>query len=120
MSDNLKDILSNLNPDINQEMLMRYLQGKLSATEQHEIEKQMADNDFDTDALEGLNDFKNKQQLDLLVKQLKKDLRKKTDREKAFRQKLTPEIQPWLIVAIILILLLAVIGYMIVHKQLHS
>ena len=60
MSDNLKDILSNLNPDIDQEVLMLYLQGKLSAEQQHEVERQMMDNDFDADALEGLQGFKNK------------------------------------------------------------
>ena len=52
MSENLKDILSHLNPDIDQETLLLYLQGKLSTEQQHEVEKQMMDNDFEADALE--------------------------------------------------------------------
>ena len=35
MSENLKDILSHLNPDIDQETLLLYLQGKLSTEQQH-------------------------------------------------------------------------------------
>ena len=54
MNESLKDILSHLNPDIDQETLLRYLQGKLSSDEQHSMEKKMMDNDFNMDALEGL------------------------------------------------------------------
>jgi len=43
MSEDLKDILSNLNPDVDQETLLQYLQGKLSAQDQHDLEKQMMD-----------------------------------------------------------------------------
>lgn len=60
MNKDLKDILSNLNPDVDQETLLRYLQGKLSEQEQHEIEKQMMGSDFEADALEGLQEFKTK------------------------------------------------------------
>ena len=60
MSENLKDILSNLNPDIDQETLLQYLQGKLSPQEQHELEKQILDNEFAADAIDGLQDFKDK------------------------------------------------------------
>ena len=52
MSESLKDILSNLNPDIDQETLLQYLQGKLTAEQQHELEKQMMENEFESDALE--------------------------------------------------------------------
>ena len=118
MSENLKDILSNLNPDIDQETLLLYLQGKLSAGEQHEVEKQMMDSDFDSDAMEGLQNFKDKKDLGILVDQLKKDLKKRTEKKKRFREKLNLRLDPWLIVAIILILLLAIIGYFLVQRQL--
>ena len=88
MSEDLKDILSNLNPEIDQETLMRYLQGKLSAEEQHEVEKTITNDDFDSDALEGLQNFKDKRNINLLVDQLKKDLRKKTEKKKRFKEKL--------------------------------
>jgi hypothetical protein len=70
MSENLKDILSHLNPDIDQATLLLYLQGKLSAEEQHEVEKQIIDNEFEADAIEGLQNFKDKRNLSSLVDQL--------------------------------------------------
>jgi hypothetical protein len=120
MSENLKDILSNLNPDIDQETLLRYLQGKLSAEEQHELEKEIMEDDFNSDAFEGLQDFTDKRNLSLIVEQLNKDLKKKTEKKKRFREKLRIHIDPWLIVAVVLILLLAVISYFILHKQMNQ
>jgi hypothetical protein len=120
MSDNLKDILSNLNPDIDQETLLLYLQGKLSAQEQHEVEKQMIDSDFETDALEGLQDFKDKRKIALLVDQLNKDLKKKTEKKKRLRQKLILNLEPWLIIALVIILVLIVISYIVVRRQMNQ
>ena len=117
MSENLKDILSNLNPDIDQETLLRYLQGKLTAEQQHEVEKRLVDDEFDSDAMEGLQDFKDKRKISLLIEQLNNDLKKKTEKKKRFRQKLQLKIEPWLIIAVVLILLIAIIGYIIVHKK---
>ena len=119
MSDKLKDILSHLNTGVDQETLLRYLQGKLSAQEQHELEKHMLGDDFDSDALDGLQDFKDKKNLTALVDQLNGDLRKRTEKKKKFRQKLRLRLEPWLIAAIIIILLLAVLGYLVVRRQMH-
>src|SRR5215212_8278345 len=105
MSENLKDILSNLNPDIDQETLLRYLQGKLSAEEQHEIEKGMMESDFDSDALEGLQEMKDKKNLTVLLQQLQKDLKKKTEKKKQARQKLQLKLEPWLIISLVIVLI---------------
>ena len=77
MQENLKDILIHLSTDVDQETLLLYLQGKLSAEQQHEVEKKLMNNDFASDAAEGLQSFKDQQRLELLVKQLNKDLRSK-------------------------------------------
>ncbi len=116
MSKDLKDILSNLNPEVDQETLLQYLQGKLSAEQQHEVEKQLMDSDFEADALEGLQDFKDKKNISLLVDQLHADLKKRTEKKKRFKQKLKLELDSSLILAIIIILLLIVVSYMIIHK----
>ena len=118
MSENLKDILSGLNPDIDQETLLLYLQGKLSAEEQHRVEKYMMDNEFDAEALEGLESFKDKRTISQFVGQLNRDLKKRTDKNKRMRQKLKFSLEPWIIIAIVLILVLAVLGYIVVRKQL--
>ncbi len=120
MADNLKDILSHLNPEIDQETLMLYLQGKLSAQQQHEVEKEVLQNDFETDALEGLTDFKDKKKLAILVDQLNADLRKKTEKKNTFRRKLELKISPATIIAIVIILLLAVVSFFVLSKMMHN
>jgi len=118
MQDNLKDILSHLSTDIDQETLLLYLQGKLSAEQQHEVEKQLINDDFETDAVEGLQAVKNQQQLSLIVDQLNRDLKKRTQKKKDYREKLKLENPYWLYLTLIIILLLVVISYFIVRKHL--
>ncbi len=118
MSDNLKDILSNLNKDIEQEKLLDYLNKKLSAAEAHELEKQMADDEFMNDAVEGLENFKNKKDLSLLVEQLNKDLKKQTAKKKLHKEKRKLKDQPWLYITIVTLLLLVIIAYVVIKKYL--
>jgi uncharacterized membrane protein YukC len=120
MQENLKDILTNLSTEVDQETLLLYLQGKLSAEQQHEVEKKMMDNEFASDALEGLQNFKDEQRLQLLIDQLKKDLRKKTEKKKAYREKRKLSLDPWVTIAIILVLVLVVIGYFIIRRYTSS
>ena len=41
MSDKLKDILSHLSTEVDQETLLKYLEGRLSEEQKHELEKKM-------------------------------------------------------------------------------
>jgi anti-sigma factor RsiW len=54
MSDDLLNILSNSNKDIDNQKLMDYLSDKLSAEEKHEVEKTLVDSELMNDAVEGL------------------------------------------------------------------
>ena len=63
MSDNLKDILSHLSTEVDQETLLKYLEGHLSEEQKHEVEKQMLGSDFTDDAMEGLQEIKNKEKM---------------------------------------------------------
>jgi hypothetical protein len=118
MSENLKDILSHINPEVDQEILLQYLQGHLTPEKQHEIEAKMLDSDLESDAIEGLAAFKDKQHLAHLVDQLNRDLKKKTEVRKQRREKLRIKQDPWLWMAVLLILLLIVISYMVIHFKL--
>ncbi len=118
MQENLKDILSNLSTDVDQEALLQYLQGKLTAEQQHQLEKQMLNSDFDTDALEGLQSIKNKQQIKLLVDQLNSDLKKKTKKKASFKEKLSLKNEPWLLISVAILLLLLIISYIIIYLHL--
>ncbi|MGB4846148.1 MAG: hypothetical protein WBP16_16895 [Ferruginibacter sp.] len=118
MSDELKNILSNLNKDIEQEKLLDYLNKKLSAAEAHEVEKQMADDEFMNDAIEGLENFKDKKDLSLLVQQLNSDLKKQTAKKNRKKEKRRLKDEPWVYFTIILVLVLIVISYVLIKKYL--
>jgi anti-sigma factor RsiW len=117
MKENLKDILSNLQPGVDQEELLKYLEGKLSAEEQHEVEKNTMDDAFETDALEGLQNIQNKARINALVEQLNRDLKKKTAKKKRWAHKREARLEPSILIAIILILAIAVIGYFIIRTM---
>lgn len=116
MSKDLKDILSNLNKDIEQDKLLDYLNKNLSAAEAHEVEKQIADDEFMSDAVEGLESFKNKKDVSLLVQQLNAELKKQTEKKKARKEKRKLKDQPWLYIAIVTLLLLIIVSYIVVKK----
>ena len=120
MDDKLFDILSNSNKDIDNQKLMDYLSGKLSAEEKHDFEKEMADSNFVNDAVEGLEEVKNKKELANFVDHLNNDLQKQLEKKKKRKQKLALKDQPWLYLAIILLLLLIIIGFIVIKKYLDS
>ena len=117
MSENYKDILSNLSTEVDQETLLLYLQGKLSEEKKHEVEKQLMKDDFDTDAMEGLQEIKDKQQVQYMVEMLNRDLKKKTERKRKRREKMKINNQPWLYISILILLLLLVICYVVIRKM---
>ena len=119
MNDNLKDILSHLSTEVDQETLLQYLQGKLSPEKQHDLEMQLLENEFAADAVEGLQQVHNKKDIDFIVEHLNRDLKNKTARKKAYRKKRKVDVDPWLVTFIIFILILVVVSYYIIHKQLH-
>jgi uncharacterized membrane protein YgcG len=120
MSDNLKDILSHLSSEVDQETLIKYLEGRLSDEQKHEIEKKMLGSEFNDDAMEGLQGIKNKKDISSLVEQLNRDLHKKLDKKKKRSEKLRFKDQPWLYIAIVIILLLIVLSYVVIHRMLQS
>ncbi len=120
MNENMKDILSHLSTDIDQETLLLYLQGKLSAEQQHKLEKELLDSDFETDAVEGLQQFKDQGKIQFVVEQLNRDLKKKTARRKAYKEKWQIKTEPWLLIGIVIILILIVLSYVIIHNILQQ
>ena len=120
MSDDLKDILSNLNKDIEQDKLLDYLNKNLSAPEAHEVEKQMADDEFMNDAMEGLEKFNNKKDLPLYVDQLNRDLKKQLNKKKQRKDKRKLKDQPWLYLTIIILLILLIISFLVVKKHMDA
>ena len=118
MSENYKDILSNLSTDVDQETLLLYLQGKLSEDKKHEVEKKLSQNEFDNDALEGLKEIKDKQQIQYMVEMLNRELKKKTAKKKKMRKKMKIKDQPWLYISILILILLIVLSYIVIQRML--
>jgi hypothetical protein len=120
MKENLKDILSNSNKDIDNQKLMDYLSGKLSGEELHEMEKAMTDSEFMSDAVEGLESFKEKKDINLFVEQLNRDLQKNLDKKKSRKKKRMLKDNPWILTAIAVVLLLIVIAFFVIKRYLET
>ena len=120
MSDNLKNILSHLTTEIDQETLLLYLQDKLPAEKKHEVEKTLAENEFANDALEGLQQIHDKKQIAYTVEMLNRELKKKTERKKQRRLKLQLKDQSWLYIVIFIFIILIVLSYMIIQKMMQQ
>lgn len=118
MSKNYKDILSNLSTEVDQETLLLYLQGKLSEDKKHEVEKQLLQNEFEEDAVDGLQEFKDKEQLQYMVEMLNRDLKKKTAKKKQRREKMKIKDQPWIYVSILILILLVALCYIVIRRML--
>lgn len=120
MEDELLNILSNSNKDIDNQKLMDYLSDKLSAGEKHEFEKKMADSEMLNDSVEGLEKFKNKKDVSSLVEQLNANLKKQLEKKKAIKLKREIKNLNWLYFYIILILIIILIGFLIIKKHLEN
>ncbi len=118
MPGNLKDILSHLSTDIDQETLLLYLQDKLPEDKKHEIEMQLLENEFAGEAMEGLQEFRDKQQLSYMVEMLNRDLKKKTAKKEARREKMKFKEPPGIFISIIILILLILISYLTIHHYL--
>ncbi len=116
MSDDLKDILSNLNKDIEQKKLLQYLNHDMSDAEQHAFEKQMNDDEFMNDAVEGLQTVEDKNKITDIIQQMNTGLKKQLDKKKKRKQKRKLAEQPLLYFSILVLLLLITIAYIVIKK----
>lgn len=119
MSDQLKDILSNLNTDIDQETLLKYINHQLSKEEVHHIEEKLTSTGFESDAVDGLHEI-DKERLAFVVESLNRDLKKRTAKKIARRKKRELKPQWWLYFSIILFLIILVLVYMYLHQQMRG
>ncbi|HVS96314.1 MAG TPA: hypothetical protein VHE54_07500 [Puia sp.] len=108
------NILSNSNKDFDNQLLMDYLSGKLSGEALHELERSMADNAFLNDAVEGLQQLKNKADMKAFVDDLNAAMLKSLDKKKNRRLRRRLKDDPWTYLAILLVLALCIIGYFLV------
>lgn len=117
MKNDLRNILSNLNKDIEQEKLLQYLNKEMSDPERHEFEKLLSEDEFGEDALEGLEALTDKQQLSHVVEQLNLGLKNKIRQNRSKRLKKIGQPDQFVYIAIILVLIIAVAAYLILRRM---
>ena len=119
MSNNLKDILSNSNKDIDNQQLLAYLSDQLSKSNMHEVEKTMADDAFMNDAIEGLQQIDSKKNIPIHLEELQASLQKhlaKSAKRKKRRWQDNPQVYLLTIILIVLIL----ICFVVIKKHLDN
>lgn len=117
MKENLKDILSHLNAEVDQETLLKYLQEQLPADEQHEVEKALLDEAFEAEAVEGLQNIQDKTKIPQLVEQINRDLKKDLVRKKRNLFRYQAKVEPWLLMTIVFILLLTILAFIVIYRM---
>ncbi len=120
MNNDLKDILSNSNKDIDNQQLMDYLSNQLSKADSHAIEKGMAEDEFMNDAVEGLQKMEHPKDMQAYVEQLNNELHKQIAKDKNRKEKRTLREQPHTYITIIIILILVVISFIVLKKYLDA
>jgi ribosome-associated translation inhibitor RaiA len=120
MSNDLKDILANSNKDIDNQQLMDYLSHQLPHAQQHEMEKNMADDPFVNDAVEGLQQIDSNKNLQAYVEQLNSDLQKQIGKSKKRKNKRRWKDNPQTYIAMIAILILLALSFILLKKYLDA
>lgn len=109
----LNDILHNGKGVLTEEKLNAYLEGKLSAQEQHEVEQWLADEGLEADAIEGLKNIPGNESSAITQRinhTLQQELHKKSRRRtKAIKD------NSWAWIAVIIILMLCLVAYVVMH-----
>ncbi len=109
-------ILPNDN-ELDEALLMKYLEGKLSAEERFVVESKMADSAFVNDAVEGLETFSNKNDIQPYITELNSQLQKHTHNKKGKKlQRKLPDMG-WIITSLIIVILLCLMGYIVLRMQ---
>lgn len=120
MSNDLKNILSDSNKDIDNQQLMDYLSKQLSKSESHAIEMKMAEDEFMNDAVEGLQKIDSKKNMQAYVEQLNSGLNNQIAKNKNRKNKHRLKDQPYIYLTIIIILILLIISFVILKKYLDT
>jgi len=98
---------------LTEEKLKAYLEGRLPADEQHEIERWLAEEGMESDAVEGLHDLDindAKKTVSRLNKQLQVQLTQKSRKRKTFYKD-----NKWGMISICIVLVLCIAAYIVIH-----
>src|SRR4051794_7384926 len=118
MNNDLKNILSNSNKDIDKQRLMDYLSNELSKAESNEVESTMASDPVVNDAVEGLQQVESKKDMPAYMEQMNRDLAKQLAKNRARKDKRRLKGQAYTYLTILVILILVIVSFLILKKSL--
>ncbi len=118
MQDDFKNILISGTNQINDQQLMDYLNNRLSKSKVHDLEKEMADDSFINDAVEGLQQLNSQSDIQQSVTQLNQVLQQQVIRNRQRREKRRWKDQPYLYLIILSVILLLLTGAFVILKTL--
>ena len=113
MKNDYKNILNNLNKEIEPEKLLEYLDNHMTQQEKNEFEKSLIDDEFAGDAAEGLDQIKDKASISALVEKMNRNLNSELKRKNKNKQ---IQLSPTIYFAILLIFLIAIITYVVIKR----
>lgn len=110
-----KDILSESDDSPKDDELINYIEDNLSEDEKYALEKKIVDSSFMSDAVEGLQKFNDKENLNQYVQQLNNNLHQQLAIKKQRRQRRKLKDNPWIIITVIILLFICIFGYYLIH-----
>ena len=116
MDQDLLNILSNSNKDIDNHKLLDDISNKITSEEKYEFEKSMVDSDMMNDVVEGLQKFKDKKDVAALVEQLNTSLKRQLEKKKERKLKRELKSPFWLYLSIVILLVIILIGFIAIRK----
>lgn len=119
MNDKWNDIVNDSFEQIDEKMLMDYLEGRLSPEEKRRVELMMSESGFIDDAVDGLSGMKDKQKIATILQELNSQLHRKTAKKPRKFNVLIPDQQTLTIAAIVTVLLLVIIAF-VIYKMMQS
>lgn len=105
----------NIHEPIDQQMLLDYLEEKLSPEQNRIVEEWLNNSPLASEAMDGLMNIEDKKQIHYVINELNYSLQSKLRRKHKRNNKVLGKNVYWLAIGIVIILLLGVIAFFIIH-----
>lgn len=105
---------------IDEDRLLAYIEGKLPATEQHALEEILEADPFLSDAVEGLAEIKDKEQLRDIAAQINAQLKRQIQNRRKQRKAHTKLSDHWGGIFVLVFLLLILLSWLVIKAMMKT
>jgi hypothetical protein len=102
--------------NISETLMLKYLEGKASPEEQWQVEQALSQEGLEADAVEGLQQFNDKAQIQKSVSALQEQLHTITQKNRNRKKQRKFKDNPWNYIIVAFILILITMGYYIIKQ----